>query len=73
MMDKIFINHGAIIEFDYTYWEGNVAKRKCQVMEVYFGNNEYHQDPQWILRGWDLEKDEMREYAMKDMNNIKRV
>jgi predicted DNA-binding transcriptional regulator YafY len=60
------------IEFDYTNWKGKKGHRKIEVNEFYYGSTEYHQEPQWLLEGFDLDKKAFRTFAMKDMSNVKK-
>ncbi|MDX5884961.1 hypothetical protein [Bacillus cereus group sp. BfR-BA-00999] len=40
-------------------------------MQIYFGSTEYHKEPQWLMKAFDLVKNEERAFAMKDMSNVK--
>ncbi len=62
---------GAAIEFEYTNWRGETAQRECVIMGVEFGATEWHPEDQWLLRGYDSEKQEERLFAMKDMRNVR--
>lgn len=61
------------ISFDYVNWKGEAGKRTVVVNGIYFGQNEWHKEAQWLMRAWDLEKDSFREFAMKDMSNVQIV
>ena len=67
------IVHHDKIEFDYVNWKGNRSKRRAEVNEYYFGSNEYHPEPQWLLEAYDLDKKAMRMFALKDMSNVKHI
>lgn len=67
------IKAGMVIEFDYVNWRGDVGHRVARVLEFLFESNMYHTTPQWILRALDLDKDEVRTFAMSDMTNIEIV
>jgi hypothetical protein len=64
------ITRGLHIEFDYMNWKGVFGHRTIRVKQFYFGSTEYHPEGQWLLEGFDLDKDEGRIFAMKDMSNI---
>jgi len=32
-----------------------------------FGSTEYHKEEQWLLRAWDVDKQDYRTYALKDI------
>jgi hypothetical protein len=61
-----------VLVFDYTNWEGKFAEgRRARITHMYFGVNQYHREPQWIMIGVDLDKNQIRHYAVKDMVNVK--
>ncbi len=53
----------------YTDWKGVSAWRavvpKCG--GIYFGSNEWHKKPQWLLDAFDVEKQEWRTFAFADI------
>ena len=51
----------------YTNWRGETAVREIVPMKVYFGSTEYHQEEQWLLEVWDLERNASRVYALRDI------
>jgi hypothetical protein len=59
------------IEFDYVNWRGESSKRKAILHSIIFGANEWHQEPQFLFAATDMEKNELRYFAVKDMTNIK--
>ncbi len=65
------VQRGLFIEFDYINWKGVKGRRKALVRNIYYGFSEYHPEEQWLLKGFDEKKQDMRIYAMKDMSNVK--
>lgn len=63
------------IVIDYTNYRGERAKRKVrpfndgQAGPFYFGSSQYHPDKQWMMVAVDLEKDQVRHFAMKDIHS----
>ena len=59
----------AVAPFVFTYrnYRGEVAERRVQPISVRFGTTEWHPQPGWLLRGFDLEKMAEREFAMADI------
>ncbi len=55
------------VEVLYKNYRGETGLRKIIPVGVYYGNNEYHPEVQWILKVWDLEKQAFRDYALKDI------
>lgn len=58
------------IEFDYTNYKGETAHRIALVQNFQFGTTEHHKEPQWLCRCYDLEKQDFRDFAMKDMRSV---
>ncbi len=55
------------ISFVYTNWKGEMRLRQVIPQRIWFGATEYHQEPQWLLQGIDVQKDEVRDFALKDI------
>jgi hypothetical protein len=64
------ISNGLHIEFDYLNWKSVFGHREIRVKRIYFGSTEYHPTQQWLMEGYDLEKKDIRIFAMKDMSNV---
>ena len=58
------------IKFVYTNWRGSIATRGVEPTGLWFGSTEWHPEQQWFLRAVDLEKDAMRDFALRDMTDI---
>jgi hypothetical protein len=63
---------GEPIEFDYVNWKGVKGHRTARVILFSYGSTEYHPEKQWLLEAYDLDKEKIRIFAMKDMSNVKR-
>jgi len=61
------------LEFEYTNWRGVRATRRVFPDAVRWGVTEWHPKPQWLMSAWDADKGVAREFAMKDMENIREV
>ena len=53
--------------FQYLNWRGERATRRVHPKRVWYGSTEWHPEPQWFLEATDLEKEEVRDFAFKDM------
>lgn len=51
----------------YRNHRGEVAIRHIEVMKWHFGENEWHPGHQWLLDALDLDKCEVRTFAMVDI------
>ena len=50
----------------YRNWRGETAKRTFVPNGVWFGTSEWHKEPQWFLKATDLDRNEERDFALKD-------
>ncbi len=53
------------VSFMYTNWKGKVSKRHVIPSNIFFGSNEWHEEPQWLMEAYDLDKRAMRTFAME--------
>lgn len=51
----------------YTNWKGRTSERLITPIYMYWGETEYHPEPQWLLEAIDVNKGEIRHFALKDM------
>lgn len=68
MLNRIFFDTPQKVM--YTNWKGVTRERTIVAKELYLGQTEYHPDEQWILRAVDLEKDEVRDFALADLRPL---
>ena len=54
----------------YTNHRGEISIRKIRPLKLYWGSNEWHSEPQWLLEGYDKEKKAIRTFALKDMKPV---
>lgn len=55
------------IEGAYTNYRGELSIRRIVPLRLWFGSNQWHTEPQWLLDGFDLDKQEERTFALKDL------
>lgn len=67
----IEINEGKAIQFNYLNWKGEYGIRRVVHMTIHYGSTEYHPEKQWLMEAYELDKQEVRIFAMKDMSNIR--
>jgi hypothetical protein len=51
----------------YTNWKGETSIRRILPKQISFGSNEWHPTPQWLLEAYDLDKKDIRNFALKDI------
>ena len=59
------------IVFNYTNWRGETSIRRVHPQNIWFGESEWHSGAQWFLRGLDLEKNQLRDFALTDIVFVK--
>lgn len=68
--DGLLIYGSHVATFGYRNWRGEVARRRIGVISVWYGSTEWHPEPQWFMRGIDLDKTATRDFAMRDMADV---
>lgn len=56
-----------VMTFYYKNWRGEKGYRRVVNPEIVYKETEYHKGLQFILKGFDLDKQDFREYAMADI------
>lgn len=51
----------------YKNYKGEVSNRLIRPGEIYFGSNEWHPKPQWLMRAFDIAKNANRDFAIIDI------
>lgn len=54
----------------YTNWKGVTSERVIIPKHIWHGSTEYHKEPQFLVSALDVDKNEMRDFALKDMQLI---
>ena len=57
------------VTFTYRNYRGEISVRLMRPIMVAFGANGFHPEPQWLLHGWDINRDAERTFAMKDISD----
>ena len=64
---------GQRFRFYYTNYKGENEWRRAAVHSVFYGSSPYHQGSQWFVEAMDLDKMEMRNFAMRDMTQVEKL
>lgn len=60
----------AIVCICYTNWRGETKMRRILPKRLWFGKMPpYHRDEQWLLDATDLDKQQPRTFALKDVRS----
>lgn len=65
--------HSHVLRFTYVNYRGETSRRRVKPTSIWFGSTQWHKEEQWLMRATDLEKDEVRDFAMRDMRDIREV
>jgi predicted DNA-binding transcriptional regulator YafY len=58
------------VQLDYTNWKGERRWRRVLPQSLWYGTTSYHPTPQWFIRAVDLEKNAVRDFAVKDLHGV---
>lgn len=61
------MNDAKEVRILYTNYRGETFVRRVVPLRLYFGATEWHPEEQWLLEARDLDKDNNRSFAMKDI------
>ncbi len=64
---KVALVFGRESNVGYTNHRGEKSRRRIRPTSLWYGTTEWHPTPQWLLEAHDLDKDEHRTFALKDM------
>jgi hypothetical protein len=55
------------LTFTYRNHRGETAVRRVVPIRVWYGHTDWHPDPQWLMDAHDLDRGEVRTFALADM------
>ncbi len=61
------MSNNKAVKIEYTNWEGKTAIRNIEPKKLWFGSTEWHEEEQWLLNAFDLDKQADRDFAMRDI------
>jgi len=56
------------VYFRYTNYRGELSVRHASPISLRLGRSQWHSKTQWLLRAFDHDKQEEREFALSDCN-----
>lgn len=56
------------LTFSYKNWRGESATRRVRPLRMWFGSTEWHSEPQWFLEALDIDKNQVRDFALVDIS-----
>ena len=67
-MNKILIDSSKLVQIDYTNWEGVRSIRNIKPKFIYFGHTKLHKEDQWILKAYDVDKQDWRRFPLSNIH-----
>jgi predicted DNA-binding transcriptional regulator YafY len=58
------------LSFVYTNYRGETGHRRVIPKKVWFGATEWHPVQQWLLEAFDLDVQEIRNFAVRDIKQF---
>jgi hypothetical protein len=55
------------IKIVYKNWKNIVSTRNIIPICTWFGKSKYHLEEQWFIKAFDIDKNEERDFAMRDI------
>jgi predicted DNA-binding transcriptional regulator YafY len=62
-------NRDQVAEFDYVNYKGEFGVRTVVPVRFFWGESDYHPGYQWLLEAFDLDRRDMRTFAMSGVKN----
>lgn len=62
------VEKASAIDMEYTNWRGETTVRSVVPKRIWFGTTEWHPEPGWLLDAFDLDKQQVRSFALQDAN-----
>lgn len=69
--DNIEVDRPRFVEISYTNYRGEHRRYQILPHNIWYGKNEYHPIPQWMLNATDVNRNVVRDFAMKDIADWK--
>jgi hypothetical protein len=64
------IEHTLIFQYKNRKGHFSTCRVDGNTSRTYYGHTEFHTEDQWLMEAFDLDKQEMRTFAMRDISNI---
>lgn len=52
----------------YTNYKGETRERNITPITIWYGHTDFHPEDQWLIKALDNDKDQIRDFALKDMS-----
>lgn len=55
------------IAFKYKNWKDKISNRTVIPIDIWYGVSDFHDGEQWFLKAYDYDKEDIRNFAIKDI------
>jgi len=55
------------VTIKYTNWKNETDLRHIIPINIWYGKTEWHKEEQWLMNAFDLDKQALRDFALKDI------
>lgn len=69
-MEGLQVDAQRAIRMLYENYRGETSIRHVIPRRIWFGSTEWHPEDQWLLEGYDLDRQEMRSYSLKEIRSF---
>ena len=56
-----------VVTIRYTNYRGKTADRRIVPRQIRFASTDWHPETQWLLDAYDLDREDERSFAMRDI------
>ena len=56
-----------VAKFNYKNYKNIINERVVNPIKLYYGNTKWYPDNQWLLEAYDIEKKDIKIFAMKNI------
>lgn len=67
---SVHVNPGQTIRFNYTNYKLETEWRRARVEVFWFGSSTYHTGEQWFCYAYCLDRNDYRNFALRDMRDV---
>jgi hypothetical protein len=69
-LQSVHVTAGDTIRFHYTNHKLETEWRRAQVERFWYGSSSFHTGDQWFMRALDVDRNEYRNFALRDMKIV---
>lgn len=67
---RVYLVKGIPTELEYLNWRGETRNRKVLPLNIWFGSNQWHPIPQWLITCIDCEDGSKKDFALSGLGYV---